>query len=94
MNIQITGISVEIRLSNRPGPVKAYADVTIRTADGMLKENGFAVIQKDGGPPFIGFPSRPGNNPGKFFQTTDAEGDIRKAIFDAVTAAYAEAPKS
>jgi DNA-binding cell septation regulator SpoVG len=93
MNLHITSISVEIRISSRPGPVKAYADIQIQTADGILHEKGYAVIQKDGASPFIGFPSRPGNTPGKFFPIIDAEGDIRKEIFDAILAAYRKGVK-
>ena len=88
MNIQITKITAEIRSSNRPGPLKAYADVHICTSDGVLVEKGYAVIQKDGGAPFIGFPSRPGNISGKFFPIIEAEGDIRKAVIDAILSAY------
>jgi hypothetical protein len=54
---------------------------------------GYAVIQKDGGSPFIGSPSRPGNMPGKFFPIVEAEGDIRKEIFDAILAAYRKVTK-
>jgi len=93
INIQITGISVEIRLSTRAGPVKAYADVRLETPEGALNEKGYAVIQKAGGSPFIGFPSRPGNTPGKFFPIIDAEGDIRKEIFDAILAAFRKTVK-
>jgi DNA-binding cell septation regulator SpoVG len=93
MNLQITKIFAEIRLSQRPGPVKAYADVQIQTTEGILQEKGYAVVQKDNSPPFIGFPSRPGNTPGKFFPIIEAEGDIRKAIVDAILAAYGKAPK-
>jgi hypothetical protein len=73
--------------SNQPGPVKAYADVVIQTSEGTLQVLGHAVIQKDGGSAFIGFPGRPGNTPGKFFPIVEAEGDIRKEIFDAILAA-------
>jgi DNA-binding cell septation regulator SpoVG len=88
MKLQIKDISAEIRLSNKPGAVKAYADIRIQTDGGRLQEKGYAVIQKDGGAPFIGFPSRPGNTPGKFFPIVDAEGDIRSAIIDAIMATY------
>jgi hypothetical protein len=78
----------EIRLRNRPGAVKAYADIQIQTDGGILQEKGYAVIQKDGAAPFIGFPSRPGSIPGKFFPIVDAEGEIRTMIFNAILAAY------
>ena len=93
MNIQITNILAEIRLNNRPGPVKAYADLQIQTTEGTLYEKGYAVIQKEGGSPFIGFPCRQGNTPGKFFPIIDAEGDIRKGIFEAIMAAFRKISK-
>jgi DNA-binding cell septation regulator SpoVG len=88
MKLQITDILVEIRMINKPGAVKAYADIQIRTDGGVLREKGYAVIQKDGAAPFIGFPSRPGSTPGKFFPIVDAEGDIRSMIFTAILTAY------
>lgn len=91
MNKEIIDISVEIRLNDRSGPVKAYADVLIQTTEGTLRMLGYAVVQKDGKPPFVGFPSRPGNIPGKFFPVIDAEGDIRKELFDEILAAYRKA---
>jgi DNA-binding cell septation regulator SpoVG len=91
MKLQITGISAEIRMSNRPGAVKAYADVVIQTDGGTLQERGYAVIQKDRSTPFVGFPSRPGNTPGKFFPIIEAEGDIRKEIIDVILTAYRQA---
>jgi hypothetical protein len=93
MTLEIIGISVEIRPNNRPGPVKAYADVRIQTLRGMLCERGYAVIHKDGGTPFVGFPSRPGNIAGKFFPVVEAEGDIRNELFDAILSAYQRSTK-
>lgn len=93
MKLQITSISADIRLSNRPGAVKAYADIQILTDNGMLQEKGYAVIQKEGGAPFIGFPSRPGNLQGKFFPVVEAEGDIKARIFDVILTAFREAQK-
>jgi hypothetical protein len=91
MEISIEKISVEIRFSEKPGPVKAFADVELRTTNGSLKERGYAVIQRDQKPPFIGFPSRPGNLTGKFFPIIEAEGDIRQAILDRILSAYKSA---
>jgi hypothetical protein len=93
MKLQITSISAEIRFSNRPGPVKAYADIQILTDNGIFQENGYAVIHKEGGAPFVGFPSRPGNIPGKFFPVVEAEGEIKSKIFDAILTAFREAQK-
>jgi DNA-binding cell septation regulator SpoVG len=89
--MQIENIEVEIRFSTKPGPVKAYADVEMRTTNGSLKEHGYAIIQKDQKPPFVGFPSRPGNISGKFFPIIEAEGDIRQAILDQILRAYKSA---
>ncbi len=89
MEIAIVDISVEIRPSNRHGALKAYADVQFRTTDGFLVEKGYAVVQKDGCPPFVGAPSRPGNIEGKYFPVVELEGDIRKVVFDRILAAYA-----
>jgi DNA-binding cell septation regulator SpoVG len=88
MKLQIIAITVEIRPSPRSGPVKAYADVLFQTTEGTLRERGYAVIQKDGGSPFVGFPSRRGNTPGKFFPVVEAEGDIRTELINAILAAY------
>ena len=89
----ITSISAEIRFSNRPGPLKAYADIQILTDNGVLQEKGYAVIHKEGGTPFVAFPSRPGTVPGKFFPVVEAEGDIKTKIFDAILTAFREAQK-
>lgn len=70
--MKIEEIAVEIRFSSKSGPVKAYADVEMRTTNGSLKEHGYAVIQKDEKPAFVGFPSRPGNTSGKFFPIIEA----------------------
>jgi hypothetical protein len=88
MNLQITKITADIRLVGKPGPLKAYADVKFHTTEGNLYEKGYAIVQKDGGAPFIGFPSRPGNTPGRFFPIVEAEGDIRNGIIGAILAAY------
>jgi hypothetical protein len=93
MDLRIVDISVEIRPSNRHGALKAYADVQLRTKEGFLQEKGYAVIQKEGSSPFVGPPSRPGNVQGKYFPIVELEGDIRKAVFEAILAAYGKFDK-
>jgi DNA-binding cell septation regulator SpoVG len=88
MGMEIKDVTAEIRLNTKPGAVKAYADVRIETGEGVLWERGYAVIQKEKNAPFIGFPSRAGTTQGKFFPIIEAEGDIRKAIMDAIFTAY------
>ena len=79
---------VDIRSCARPGKVKAYADVVCESPDGLIKFYGLPVIQVDGKPVFVGFPSKPGNIPGKYFPVVEAEGAVREAICKAVLDAY------
>jgi DNA-binding cell septation regulator SpoVG len=87
-------ISVEIRPTTKPGPVKAYADVTYTTEEGSIQIMGFAVVQKDGKPPFVGPPSRAGTNPGRFFPIVELGGNLRQSIFKAILEAYAQQAKN
>jgi DNA-binding cell septation regulator SpoVG len=79
-----SNISVEIRPASRPGPVKAYADVTYALPDGTIVIRGCAVVQKDGKPPFVGMPSRPGTSPGKFFRVIEIDGAVYTRLVKAV----------
>ncbi len=79
---------VDVRSCARPGKVKAYADVVCESPDGLIKLHGLSVIQVDGKPVFVGFPSKPGNTPGKYFPVVEAEGAIREEICRAVLDAY------
>ncbi len=81
-------ISVQIRPTPKPGKVKAYADVTLRSPDGEIRIYGCAVVQSDGKPPFVGFPSRPGNIPGKYFPVIELEGAISGSVARAVLDAF------
>lgn len=83
-------LKVGIRPSARPGAVKAFADVEWLLAGGTLRLLGFSIVQADGKPPFVGFPSKPGNNPGKFFPMVEAEGSLRKTLCEAVLSAFEE----
>lgn len=79
---------IEIRATTRPGKVKAYVDVVCNIDDGSLKLFGFSICQVDGKPPFVGFPSKSGNVPGKFFPVVSAEGSLREALCKAVLDGY------
>lgn len=83
------GLKVTIRPTPKPGSVKAYADVRIAVPGGELEIRGFSVIQADGKPLFVGFPSRQGKF-GKYFPTVEAEGEIREAICKAILKAYSD----
>lgn len=77
---------VQIREIERPGPVRAHADLRIFLADGELHIMGFAVIQKPGQELFVGFPSNKGRN--KYFPVVEAKGETRDRIVEAITDAY------
>jgi hypothetical protein len=81
-------LKVDIRPSTRPGPVRAYADVRMDVPGGEITVYGFSVVQKDGKPPFIGFPSKPGSVQGRYFPVFEAEGEVREAICEAILAAH------
>jgi len=81
-------IAVTIRLRDGDGFLRAFADVRLELPGGQLTASGFSVIEKDGKPPFVGFPSKQGKIPGKYFPVVEAEGDLRKDICDAILEAY------
>jgi DNA-binding cell septation regulator SpoVG len=83
-----TKIKVEIRPATKPGKIKAFADVQFSLSDGEILVRGFAVIQQEGGHPWIGFPELPGRN--KFFPIIEANGRIEKAIINAILDAFRE----
>ena len=82
------GFFVDIRPATRPGPVKAYADLRIKLQTGELVLHGFSIIEKDGEPPWIGFPQKQGNRAGKYFPVVEAEGKVREMIVGAVLEGY------
>jgi DNA-binding cell septation regulator SpoVG len=82
--------NVVIRPNTKTSALKAYADVTLALATGTLTLKGFSVIQQDNKLPFVGFPSRPGKTPGKYFETVEAEGSLRRALCEEVLSAYVE----
>lgn len=89
--MNLVKLNVEVRPATRPGAIKAFADVDFCFPDGgKLRAHGFSVVQKDGKPPFVGFPCKAGNNPGKYFPVVEAEGSLRKALCQAVLDAYAD----
>lgn len=48
---------IDLKLVNKEGPVKAYADLTITSDRGEITISGFKVIQKDGKEPFVALPT-------------------------------------
>jgi DNA-binding cell septation regulator SpoVG len=82
------GISVELKRTDGSGAVKARADVRIELDEGTLLLFGFSVIEKNGKPPWVAFPSKAGKIPGKYFPTIDASGEIRETIARAILEAY------
>jgi DNA-binding cell septation regulator SpoVG len=80
---------VRIRQSDRPGAVKAYADLRFLLPDGELEVMGFAIIQQPGQKHFVGFPQIRGRN--KFFPVVEAKGETRERIVNAILQAFREA---
>lgn len=81
-------IEAKIRPTSKPGVTKAHADVRLRFPNGDLDLIGFAVIQENGKPPWVGFPQNAGRS--KFFPVVEASGEIRKGIVEEVLKAYEE----
>jgi hypothetical protein len=81
-------ILVEIRWPTRPGNVKAYADLKFALPGGELKILGFSIIEQSGKNPWVGFPAKAGNIPGKFFPVIEADGNLKEEICKAVLDAY------
>lgn len=81
-------IKVGIRRSERPGAVKAYADVRLILPDGEIELIGFAIIEQSDKPPFVGFPQIRGRN--KYFAVVEAKGDVREKLIKAILRAYRE----
>jgi len=85
------GFLVDIHLMSGPGAVKARADIRIELPGGTLTLFGFSVIEKDGKPAWVAFPSKQGKVPGKYFPVVDADGEVRKRIAEVVLEAYQKA---
>ena len=87
----ITEIKFEVRIRrrDRPGSVKAYADLTFFLPDGELEIMGFGVIQQPGQKPFVGFPQIRGTN--KYFPVVEAKRETRERIVKAILQSFREA---
>jgi len=79
-------IEVEIRPTDRTGVTKGHADVKLLLTNGEILLIGFAIIEKPGHKPFIGFPANRGRD--KFFPVVEAKGELREAITKAILRAY------
>jgi DNA-binding cell septation regulator SpoVG len=82
-------IAIEIRMAENPGPVKAYADVTLSFSDGELQLIGFAVIVHPGKDLYVAFPQNRGRT--RFFPVVAADGDLRNEIIKEILRAYDQA---
>jgi DNA-binding cell septation regulator SpoVG len=83
------GISVvNVRPSNSTSAVQAYVDIRLNFDVGTFKVSGLSVIEKDGKPPWVAFPQKPGKNGNKYFPVVEAEGRLKELIASAVLDAY------
>src|SRR6266853_214886 len=81
-------MEVTIRLVEKPGAIKAHADIRLLFSDGELLLLGFAVIQQGKKLLWVGFPELAGRT--KYFPVVEAKGQIKKAIIKAILDAYKE----
>jgi DNA-binding cell septation regulator SpoVG len=79
---------VHIRRSERPGQVKAYADIRLFLPNGEIELIGFAIIEQSGKSPFVAFPQNRGRN--KYFPVVEAKGRIREELAKAILNAHRE----
>jgi hypothetical protein len=79
---------VDVQFISGPGALKARFNIRIEFPRGALLLYGFSVIEKDGKPPWVGFPSKAGKTLGKYFPVVEAEGEIRQLIIEAILEAY------
>jgi hypothetical protein len=93
MGAEKISFEIEIRWATKPGNVKAYADLKINLLEGNLQLHGFSIIAQPGKDPWVGFPAKSGNIPGKFFPVVEADGALKEEIFRAVLDAYRKASK-
>jgi DNA-binding cell septation regulator SpoVG len=79
-------IGVDVRVANREGKVKAFADVTFALGEaGVLKLSGFSVI--DTGAELRAVPpARKGQT--KYFEVVALIGKIRRMVDEAILAEY------
>lgn len=84
-------ITVNVRMAENPGSVKAHADVTLAFTDGELKLIGFAIIEHPGKDLFVAFPQNRGRS--RYFPVVAANGDLRSEIIAGVMHAYKKARK-
>ncbi len=88
MAVSEVKIVVRIRPSERPGAVKAYADIRLLLPDGELEMIGFAIVEQPGKKPFVGFPQNRGRN--KYFPVVEAKGKFREELVKAILHAHSE----
>jgi DNA-binding cell septation regulator SpoVG len=79
---------VNIQRVAKPGPLKAFAELTLNLPNGQLRLHGFSVIEQPGKSAWVGFPQKLGKVAGKYFPVTEADGDLHAEIAAAVLDAY------
>ena len=83
------GISVvNVRPLDSSSAVQAYVDIRLNFDVGTFKVSGLSVIEKDGKPPWVAFPQKPGKNGKKYFPIIEAEGKLKELIINAVLDTY------
>lgn len=79
-------IAVKIRRTEKPGSLKAHADLRLTFPDGELHVIGFGIIEQPGKKPYVGFPQNRGHD--KYFPVFVAKGDLREEIVKEILRAY------
>jgi len=62
----MTEIIVDLRIINKEGSIRAFADITFPTDIGEITGKGFKVFEKDGNAPWVAFPSSRNQKDGKY----------------------------
>jgi hypothetical protein len=91
IDIRTTEIWLEIRLNDKLGPIKAYADRLIETPAGKLRILDYATVQDLSGILGVAFPP---DGPAEFLQQVDADGDLEIIINKKILFLYGAALKS
>jgi len=84
-------IEVRIRAAQKPGAIKAHADISITFATtSTLEIFGISVVQQDESkPPWISYPQRAGKKAGRFFPIVRIIGALHDWIVREVLTEYA-----
>jgi DNA-binding cell septation regulator SpoVG len=89
--VTLNNFVVDIQLTSTQGSRRAWAIVSIALPGGSLKLSGFSVVEQDGKPAWVGFPSKQTRSGGRYFPVVEAGGELQKRITEAVIEAYKKA---